>query len=62
MDDLKKLMTELQEYYIPSIERTANIQFFIAYLIQDRVEHCEFTGFHQTKGFILHSQHYRVPL
>ena len=50
LDDLKKLTTELQEYYIPSIGRTANIQFFIAYLIQDRVEHCEFTGFSSNKG------------
>ena len=40
LDDLKKLTDNVQKYYVPIFEKPVFIQFFIAYMIQDRVEHC----------------------
>ena len=40
----------VQKYYVPSFNKLVRIQFFIAYIIQDRVEHCEFTGFSGHNG------------
>ena len=50
MDDLIDLTKSVQKYYVPSFNKLVRIQFFIAYIIQDRVEHCEFTGFSGHNG------------
>ena len=50
MDDLAYLTNSIQKYYVPSFNQLVEIQFFVAYVIQDRVEHCEFTGFSGHNG------------
>ena len=44
------LTTTIQRYYVPSFEKVVNFKCFIAYSIQDRVEHCDFTGFSAHNG------------
>ena len=50
MDDLADLTNSIQKYYVPSFNQLVKIKFFVAYVIQDRVEHCEFTGFSGHNG------------
>ena len=50
MDDLYTLSQSLKKCYVPSLKKLVQIKFFIAYYIQDRVEHCEFTGFSGHNG------------
>ena len=38
------------KYYVPYLNELVQIKFFVAYFIQDRVEHCEFTGFSGHNG------------
>lgn len=40
----------LKKCYVPALKKLVQIKFFIAYYIQDRVEHCEFTGFSSHNG------------
>ena len=40
----------MRKCYVPSLQKVVQMKFFIAYYIQDRVEHNEFTGFSNHKG------------
>ena len=50
LDDLNTLTQNIQRYYVPSFGKVVNLKFFIAYSIQDHVEHCDFTGFSAHNG------------
>ena len=45
MCDLTSLWKEKKLCYVPSLKKLVYIRFFLAYVIQDRVEHCDWTGF-----------------
>ena len=50
LDDLEKLESDDIICYVPSMKKSVKIRFFLAYIIQDRVEHSEFTGFMSHAG------------
>ena len=45
LNDLHELSLTRKLCYVPSLKKIVFIKFFLAYIIQDRVEHCDFTGF-----------------
>ena len=45
MNDLKTLTHTQRKCFVPKLNRSVWIKFFLAYTIQDRPEHADFTGF-----------------
>ena len=45
MQDLTLMHNTKKLCYVPSLKKLVFIRFFLAYVIQDRVEHCDWTGF-----------------
>ena len=45
LNDLYDLQLKKKLVYVPSLKKVVAVRFFLAFVIQDRVEHCDFTGF-----------------
>ena len=50
LKDLYDLQLKKKLVYVPSLKNVVAVQFFLAFVIQDRVEHCDFTGFSAHSG------------
>ena len=62
MDDLYSLSQSMRKCYVPSLQKVVQMKFFIAYYIQDRVEHNEFTGFSNHAGLCSSIPGYSCPI
>lgn len=45
LEDLHNLSCHNKLCYLTSVQKVVCVRFFLAYIIQDRVEHCDFTAF-----------------
>ena len=61
LNDLHNLLHHNKLCYLPSMQKVVRIQFFLAYIIQDRVEHCDFTGFSGHGGIFSTVPGYSCP-
>ena len=52
----------MRKCYVPSLQKVVQVNFFIAYYIQDRVEHNEFTGFSGHAGLCSSIPGYSCPI
>ena len=50
LHDIQDMCDNITLCYVPSLQKIIPITFFLAYVIQDRVEHCDFTGFSAHSG------------
>ena len=50
LNDLYHLQKSKKLVYVPSLKKVVAVRFFLAFVIQDRVEHCDFTGFSAHSG------------
>ena len=50
LSDFDMMEEKSMKCYVPSMQKTIEIRFFLAYIVQDRVEHSEFTGFMSHSG------------
>ena len=50
LSDFDVMEEKSMKCYVPSMQQTVDIHFFLAYIVQDRVEHSEFTGFMSHSG------------
>lgn len=50
LNDLYDLQRKKKLIYVPSLKKVVAVRFFLAFVIQDRVEHCDFTGFSGHSG------------
>ena len=50
LNDLYELQRSKKLVYVPSLKKVVAVRFFLAFVIQDRMEHCDFTGFSAHSG------------